>query len=766
MTSIRRNPSRNTLAVWLLLLASLVMVAALANSGIGQGAAVLMLWLLPTVAWARILHGSFAARITTAAGLALLFNAFVALFWSYVPGRITPFALGASACVVVLFPLWWQSVPLKWQVWQPRVDYLLVAGVAALLRFSSIGYKEIQGDEGIILYRAAATLMGDTSELLLHQKGPLEILIPIAQWGLTGEISDFWLRVPFAWAGILSVLAVMLLAQRWCGSSIALISGLLYSICGFGIAFSHIIQYQNLVILFGALALLQADDYRQVGERRNLIFCGLFFAAGLLAHYDTVLVAPAIGWVLFRETPRERRFYRNHWLPALAVGLGAAAAFYVPFVLNPTFGRTLSYLLNDRVGTGSSLFTWGFPTVWRMVTFYNSTYYIVGLAFLLGLGLYYMIRNGLNIPALLYWAVPAVFYLLIVSTPRTHVYTIFPGLTILSALGLYQGWQLLTPKVDFDNGEAVSGGGGRAKTVAAAAFIAWFFVSSVYVYLIFIDTTPERQRTWVFNQPRFFPTTWDEPPDFGLFGFPYQSGWRAAAELIEPPYASNEEEEITNWDTAQAQRTHCPNINTFLMAENVQDEIAWHPDILNDLHLNAIVTINESEKLRVYKREPATYIPTIEAASWQRWLRPDQVAPSQYSGDYPLNVMLDEKVSLLGYDLDMSNAVAGGSIAVTLYWQAHAAFDENFQTFVHVLNGDTLLAQHDGAPECGINPTTRWEPGQIVPDTHIVQLDSDTPLSESLTINTGMYSLIGTQPLINPDNGTKYIPLTDITIAP
>ena len=759
-----RPPQRTLLTFWIVVLLLLALVATLADSGLGQSIAVLILWVLPMLTWARILRGTFAERLITAAGLGVLFNALFMLLLNYLPGPIAPTYVAVSASIVTLLPLWWPTVPLKWQLWSPRVDFLLVGIIAAAFRFGNIGYKEIQGDEGIVLVRVASALMGQAQQILMHQKGPMEILLPMAQWGITGEISDFWLRVPFAWVSILAVIAIMLLADRWFGSSIAMICGLLFAINGFGIAFAHIIQYQSLVMFFGAVALLKADDYRKDSRAGDLYLCALFVAGGLLAHYDMVLVLPAIGWTLLLQPRPERNFKLRDWIFALALGLFAALSFYLPYMLSPGFGRTLNYVLNDRVGvSGESFIGWGAPQVWRMITFYNSTYYIVGLIILIALGLIFIVRERVPVASLLYWLVPVIFYVFFVTDPRTHVYTLFPGATILAALGLFQTWQWLTPEPDFSKPDALKQTGGRAKTMAAAIFAVWFFISSIYVYMVFVDTTPERQRTWQTAQPRFFPVTWDEPPEFGLFGFPYQAGWRVAAEFIDEPYASNEEEEITNWYTGQAYRTHCPDLATFLLAENVQDEIAWHPALLEEMHLNAIITVNDRQKLRVYKREPTTYIPDIEASEFERWLRPEQVAPPKYAGLYPLNINLGNQVRLAGYDIDNATPQPGDTVTVTLYWNVLAPFNENYQSFVH-LTGTELIAQHDGAPECGINPTTRWEAGQTIPDAHVLQIPSDAVRGEPLKLQTGMYGLLSLERLPVAGSAENIITLTEIEL--
>jgi 4-amino-4-deoxy-L-arabinose transferase-like glycosyltransferase len=300
-----------------------------------------------------------------------------------------------------------------------------------------MGYKEIQGDEGVILVRAAAALTGDDAELFLHQKGPMEILLPLMTWGVTGAFNEFWARLPFLWAGLLGVAALTLLARRWFNGRVAFIAGLLFAIMGFGIAFSRIIQYQTLVMLWGLLALLTATRYREEGRPLDLYVTAVFLAGGLLAHYDAVLVVPAVGWVLGSGERGVARgeWHVREWVIAGLLGAGVLGLFYAPFALNPNFGRTVRYLLNDRVGTEAGLTDWSGTAVWQMMTFYNSTYFIVGLMGLLLVGLWRLWRHREGGSAVLTFLVPALFYVFVVSDPRTHVYTIFPGAIILAAVG-------------------------------------------------------------------------------------------------------------------------------------------------------------------------------------------------------------------------------------------------------------------------------------------------------------------------------------------
>jgi hypothetical protein len=638
--------------------------------------------------------------------------------------------------------------------------------LALLLRIGNMGYKELQGDEGVIMVRAAAVLTGDDQELFLHQKGPVEILLPLAAWGLTGSINDTWARLPFTWAGWLGVAAVYALGRRFFHGNVAWLAGLLLAICGFGLAFSRIVQYQTLVMLWGALSLLSAARFRRRGRRIDLWLAAVFLAGGLLAHYDAILVAPAVAWQLLARVRDKRRIVWQHWLIAALLAGGILALFYLPYILNPNFERTFRYLLGDRVGTEESglPFGWSGPAVWQMITFYNSLWYIIGLLAFLAIGLWRLIRqrNSLagrrnSTAAALYFLVPALFYTLIVTDPRTHVYTLFPGAVILAAVGLNTVYEHLQQR-------------GAGWLLWGRVLLAgWLILSTLYVYLLFIDVSPERQRTWSENRPLpfLYPTTWEEPPLFGLFGFPHQAGWRLASDLLPPeayPYASNEEEEITNWYMSQAPRTHCPDFQTFLLVANAQDEIPHRPEWLESLFLWQEITVNGDVTLQIFGREPANAVSSHAVDQSARWLEPETVRPTTFRGDHPVEVNLADQVILAGYDLEPATAVPGEQILVRLYWQALAPFDQNNQVFVHLFDGQ-VRAQDDGAPECALNPTTRWEPGQIIVDPHLITIPADTPAG-SLQLLTGMYDLITQVRLPRSDTLGDTIYLTDIIIRP
>ena len=283
---------------------------------------------------------------------------------------------------------------------------------------------------------------------------------------------------------------------------------------------------------------------------------------------------------------------------------------------------------------------------------------------------------------------------------------------------------------------------------------------------MFVDNTPERQRTWRENRPVGYPVIWREPPLYGLFGFPHQAGWRVVHDLLPEgsyPYASNEEKEVTAWYMTQAPRTHCSNFETFILADNAQDEIPYDPAWLDGLNLQYQVSVNGRPSLRIYGRRPVDRAPTYEAVGRSRWLTPIQAAPPSRNGAYPVHITLGEQVQLLGYDLDETQAAPGGQIVVTLYWRAESLFDRNFQVFVHLYDGE-LRAQDDGAPECAANPTTRWEPGQIIVDPHVLAISADVPVGDA-ALFVGMYDLLTQARLEVPGAPDDAIYLTDIHLG-
>jgi hypothetical protein len=80
-----------------------------------------------------------------------------------------------------------------------------------------------------------------------------------------------------------------------------------------------------------------------------------------------------------------------------------------------------------------------------------------------------------------------------------------------------------------------------------------------------------------------------------------------------------------------------------------------------------------------------------------------------------------EQLALLGYDVSDTSAKPGDTIDLTLYWKALDELDINYQVFIHVFDGEELVAQSDKLNP-GEFPTRRWPTDKYVRDEHQIIL--------------------------------------------
>jgi hypothetical protein len=124
-----------------------------------------------------------------------------------------------------------------------------------------------------------------------------------------------------------------------------------------------------------------------------------------------------------------------------------------------------------------------------------------------------------------------------------------------------------------------------------------------------------------------------------------------------------------------------------------------------------------------------------------------------------VDVRFGERIQLMGYDVeldagcriqdtgcriqDAGDIVDRGSCIVhlTLYWRALAPVDRDYTVFVHLLDEDLKIwAGSDGQPLYDRAPTSRWEPGRIVADPHLLTFDAQLPPGDYL-FGVGWYLL-------------------------
>ncbi len=112
----------------------------------------------------------------------------------------------------------------------------------------------------------------------------------------------------------------------------------------------------------------------------------------------------------------------------------------------------------------------------------------------------------------------------------------------------------------------------------------------------------------------------------------------------------------------------------------------------------------------------------------------------------PVRATLEDVAVLLAADATPLDARAGlptepALAEVTLYWLALRETAQNYKAFVHLLGPDgSVIAQHDGDPVGGFTPTSRWRPGQIIADRHILTLPEGLPAGD-YGLRAGLYQV-------------------------
>ncbi|MCQ3972598.1 MAG: hypothetical protein DPW09_04015 [Anaerolineae bacterium] len=221
--------------------------------------------------------------------------------------------------------------------------------------------------------------------MFLRSKGPGEVLLPMALWRLSGLINEPIARLPFTAAAILAIVTIYLIGQKMGGPRLGWLAAGFFAFNGFMVAFGRIVQYQALVIWFSALAFLLTLLWHETRQNRFMVLAGLSLGLGLLAHYDAILVAPAIGWLLISrgvgvrgqgsgvaEKPGLRSPVSGLILFILAFLL-TTLPFYLPFALDPQANRTGDYV-GGRIG---SELRNNLPDFFHFNTFYSSSYYLI-----------------------------------------------------------------------------------------------------------------------------------------------------------------------------------------------------------------------------------------------------------------------------------------------------------------------------------------------------------------------------------------------------
>jgi hypothetical protein len=111
-----------------------------------------------------------------------------------------------------------------------------------------------------------------------------------------------------------------------------------------------------------------------------------------------------------------------------------------------------------------------------------------------------------------------------------------------------------------------------------------------------------------------------------------------------------------------------------------------------------------------------------------------------------VDIHFADAISLVGFDVPVTEWHGGDVVPVTLYWQAALPTLTSAKVFLHLYSSDGRLGpQSDGWAYYATRPPYTWLPGEVVVDPRPLSLPADLP--------TGTYSLeVG---LYEPDTGVR-----------
>jgi len=111
------------------------------------------------------------------------------------------------------------------------------------------------------------------------------------------------------------------------------------------------------------------------------------------------------------------------------------------------------------------------------------------------------------------------------------------------------------------------------------------------------------------------------------------------------------------------------------------------------------------------------------------------------SPQHELNVSFENKIALLGYDIDTETLTPGQSFEVTWYWHCKRPLEDGWRTFTHFADarGEDRLNQDNEGDVRQLYPPGRWKAGEYIRDVQRMTLPNDWN-SDKATIYLGLWN--------------------------
>ncbi len=552
---------------------------------------------------------------------------------------------------------------------------------ARSLRLPNLGYSDFLFDEVRVMHAAAEIIQGYPEVMLIHRKGPTEILIPAGIYAVQQSITEAHVRLPFVLANLASLFAIYLLGWRIFGKVAGWAAAMLLALEGLFIGFARFAQYQSVVILVSLLVVLaihRSIQSQAIGQRIQsayLWLAGLFFVLGMYSHYDAIWVVIPGLYLLWHYGARTSD-WRGLWRAAvgpLIVTVGLLLAFYVPYLLDDNWAATADNLFRKRIGLVESSFPYNtLAHFFERSTIYNSSYQFLFLVLgmvvaqaielrrwsrwvawigstltLVGLAITFFVRPDwlrvgeidhtwlfftlaigvvLISPRLrhgdraiwLWFAVPMLVSLFGIAEPNTHVYVFFMAWVLLVANVLEIGWVALRSRM----------GPAPARMVAIAVTTIVLLIFGNYVFWNFDYTKVEIFRTWRENRLWGYWTPYQLPSRDSIFGFPFKNGWKTIGVLyangtLDAPFDTFDSTRIVDW-YSRGPYICPPDAEYYFVPNKIQpNEQPREQSKIDELTAMGyqkwgVVTYDGIERIRIFSKKPVEGEPRVfDAAEYE-----------------------------------------------------------------------------------------------------------------------------------------------------
>jgi hypothetical protein len=149
------------------------------------------------------------------------------------------------------------------------------------------------------------------------------------------------------------------------------------------------------------------------------------------------------------------------------------------------------------------------------------------------------------------------------------------------------------------------------------------------------------------------------------------------------------------------------------------------------------------------------------------YARPPALTEAQIAAiPHRLDVTFGGRMRLLGYDLDSTTTRPGGTLTLTLTWQAVAPMSRDWSTFVHLLDeNDVTIAQRDMYPGQGRCATSRWPAGKAIASRYVLRLPETAYAPGTAKLEVGLYDYT-TGERLPTGTGDDNVRFGRVTVAP